>query len=128
MSQGGAHGSGSGGITDPGHPGQRLSAEFLSTDGVRKMLELLQRLNVEKGWGSSLLGVFPTQVPASLREQRAPLPDRQQSLGDRLLAPIHRATVLSECAGLCKTIFEHAPSTRAAEEYEALVSVVLRVS
>ena len=42
-----------------------------------------------------------------------------------MLSPIHRATVLRECAALGQTIFEYMPKSRAAEEYAALVWEVL---
>ncbi len=42
-----------------------------------------------------------------------------------MLPPIHRATVLRECAVEGKTIFELAPDSRAAGQYEELVQLVL---
>lgn len=102
------------------------SAEFLSTDGVRKVLELLKNLNIMKKWQGSLLGVLPTMVHDQLREHRAGLDDLSASLNGRLLAPIHRAAVLGECPGVSKTIFEHAPNSRSADEYRALVQTVLK--
>jgi chromosome partitioning protein len=102
------------------------SAEYLSTDGVRKVLELFRSLREDKGWGGALLGVLPTMVHDQLREHRAGLSDLSRTLGERILAPIHRSTVISECPGISKTIFEHAPRSRAAQEYGELVKLVLK--
>jgi chromosome partitioning protein len=43
-----------------------------------------------------------------------------------ILPPIHRAVVLAECPAFGKTIFEHDPESRAAEEYARLVDIVLK--
>jgi cellulose biosynthesis protein BcsQ len=39
--------------------------------------------------------------------------------------PIHKATVLRECAAYGKTIFEIEPGGRAAQEYQAVVDLTL---
>jgi len=44
----------------------------------------------------------------------------------RILAPIHRATILRECAAEGLTIFEKDSDSRAAQEYSALVDLVLK--
>ena len=43
-----------------------------------------------------------------------------------MLAPIHRATILRECAVEGKTIFEMAQDSRAAKQYDELVQYVLK--
>ena len=52
--------------------------------------------------------------------------DLQSEFGDKVLQPIHKATVLRECWSEGKTIFEHAPESRSAEEYTALAKAVLK--
>jgi len=47
-----------------------------------------------------------------------------QAFGDRLLAPIHRATILRECAAEGITIFEKDPDSRSAEEYRSLAEYI----
>ncbi|HPH97162.1 MAG TPA: ParA family protein [Anaerolineaceae bacterium] len=104
------------------------STEYLSTDSVRKMTEMLIMLQQSKGWHGSLLGVLPTFYSDQLREHRAAMEDLRQGFGDRVLTPIHRAAVLGECPGESKTIFEKDPESRAAQEYQDLVQRVLKHS
>jgi chromosome partitioning protein len=102
------------------------ATEFLSADGVGKMIELLAILQNRKEWGGSLLGVLPTFYDELTRESRATYETLREMFGESLLAPIHRATLLRECAAEGQTIFEKAPESRAAQEYQALATLVLK--
>ena len=102
------------------------ATEFLSADGVGKMIELLAILQNRKEWGGSLLGVLPTFYDELTRESRATYETLREMFGESLLAPIHRATLLRECAAEGQTIFEKAPESRAAQEYQALADLVLK--
>jgi chromosome partitioning protein len=61
-----------------------------------------------------------------VKEHRINLDAMRSNLGELVLPPIHRAVVLAECPAFGKTIFEHAPDSRAAEEYARLVDIVLK--
>ena len=102
------------------------SAEFLGTDGVRNISQMLVKLQKTLGWQGSLLGVLPTMFMERIREQSASLTDLEQAFPGKVLAPIHRAATLSECPGMAQTIFEKDPASRAAEEYGMFVKEVLR--
>ncbi|MFZ6027792.1 MAG: ParA family protein [Chloroflexota bacterium] len=102
------------------------STEYLSTDSVRKITDTLVYLQQEKAWKGALLGVLPTFFHDQLREHRAAMEDLRQGFGEHLLPPIHRSTLLSECPGESKTIFEKDPASRSAQEYQALVECVLK--
>ena len=104
------------------------STEYLSTDSVRKITETMIYLQNEKSWQGALLGVLPTFFHDQLREHRAAMDDLRQGFGDRVLAPVHRSTTLSECPGESKTIFEKDPKSRSAQEYQALVDLVIKYS
>ena len=52
--------------------------------------------------------------------------DLHTEFGDKVLPAIHKATTLRECWAEGKTIFEHAPESRSAEEYAALTKIVLK--
>ncbi len=104
------------------------STEYLSTDSVRKISDMLLYLQREKGWKGALLGIVPTFFHEQLREHRAAMEDLRQGFGERVLYPIHRAVILAECPGESKTIFEKDINSRSAQEYQALVDVVLKVS
>lgn len=102
------------------------ATEFLSADGTGKMVELLSVLQERKQWRGALLGVLPTFFDEQTRESRLTRDTLAQTFGDSLLAPIHRATVLRECAAEGLTIFEKDPDSRAAQEYQALTDLVLK--
>jgi chromosome partitioning protein len=102
------------------------STEYLATDGANKIAQTLLYLQQERHWQGTLLGVLPTLYHAHLREHQAALADLKAGFDDRVFPPIHRATVLSECPGETKTIFEKDPNCRAAKEYQQLVETVLQ--
>src|SRR5688572_21186515 len=102
------------------------ATEFLSLDGLAQMMELLAILKANWHWSGKLLGILPTFYDEQTRESHKSLADLQEGFGDSILKPIHRATVLRECAAEGKTIFEMSPASRAACEYEELTGEVLK--
>jgi len=102
------------------------ATEFLASDGLSQMVQTLTILQKEKSWEGALLGVLPTFFDEQTRESRANIESLRETFGNRLLAPIHRATVLRECASEALTIFEKDQASRSAKEYANLVDVVLK--
>ena len=102
------------------------ATEFLSADGTGRMVELLSVLQERKQWRGALLGVLPTFFDEQTRESKLTHETLGQTFGQSLLAPIHRATVLRECAAEGLTIFEKDPDSRAAQEYQALTDLALK--
>ncbi|MBT4182440.1 MAG: ParA family protein [Candidatus Thioglobus sp.] len=100
--------------------------EFLSSDGVGKVLQMMSVLQQKKEWKGALLGLLPTFYDAQTRESKLTLTGLQERFGESVLAPIHRATILRECAAMGQTIFEVDAGSRAAEEYQALCQHVLK--
>ena len=96
------------------------ATEFLSVDGLAQMMELLAILKDKWHWSGRLLGVLPTFYDEQTSESHKSLVELQEGFGESVLKPIHRATILRECAAEGKTIFEMAPASRAAGEYEEL--------
>jgi chromosome partitioning protein len=102
------------------------ATEFLSADGVGRVIQMMSVLQHKKQWKGSLLGVLPTFYDEQTRESKTTYDILHETFRDTLLPPIHRATILRECAAEGQTIFEKAPDSRAAQEYDALVSLVLK--
>ena len=50
----------------------------------------------------------------------------QEGFGELIMPPIHRATVLRECAAEGLTIYEKDAASRSAQEYQHLTGAVLR--
>ncbi len=104
------------------------ATEFLSMDGLAQMMEMLTALRVNSQWDGELLGILPTFYDEQTSESGRSLSELRESFGDGILSPIHRATVLRECAAEGKTIFETAPASRASREYEELGHVLVKRS
>lgn len=102
------------------------ATEFLSADGLGQALGMLSILQTRKNWKGNLLGILPTFYDEQTRESQATLDDLRERFEASLLPPIHRATLLRECAAQGQTIFELDPLCRAAKEYQALTQHVLK--
>jgi chromosome partitioning protein len=102
------------------------STEYLSTNGVQKIAGTLLVLQKEKAWPGALLGILPTFYQGRLREHQAAMRDLERGFGERVLPAIHRSATLAECPGESRTIFEKAPKSRAAREYQDLVDFVVK--
>ncbi len=102
------------------------ATDFLATDGVFSIMDTLENLKTAQGWQGQVLGIIPTFFDDVTRESKATTKDLNKHFSHLLLPPIHRATVLRECAAEGKTIFELAPASRAAQEYKILVDYIIR--
>ena len=102
------------------------ATEFLAMDGLAQMVELLNTLKEKTQWRGELLGILPTFFDEQTSESGKSLKELQEGFGDSVLPPIHRATILRECAAEGKTIFEMAPASRASREYEELGRLVIK--
>jgi chromosome partitioning protein len=102
------------------------ATEFLSADGVDKVIQMLAILQNTKQWKGALMGILPTFFDEQTRESKATIEALRGAFGASLLSPIHRATILRECAAEGQTIFEKDPDSRAAQEYKALADLVAK--
>lgn len=101
------------------------AVDYLASDGVFNIAVTLKRIHDEFNWKGKILGILPTFYDSVTRESKATLDDLKKRFGELLLNPIHRATVLRECAVEGKTIFELDPNSRAAFQYGEVVNFVL---
>ena len=104
------------------------ATEFLSVDGLAQTVEMFNSMRDRSGWTGRLLGILPTFYDEQTTESAKSLKDLQDAFGDSVLSPIHRATVLRECAAEGKTIFELAVTSRASREYEELSRTAVKHS
>ena len=102
------------------------ATEFLSADGVSKVLLMMSILQEKKNWRGNLLGILPTFYDEQTRESKATMDALRERFDASVLPPIHRATLLRECAAEGQTIFEIDPLCRAAKEYQALTQQVMK--
>jgi chromosome partitioning protein len=100
------------------------AVDYAATEGLMAILATL-KAQQERGAGCQLLGIVPTFFDEVTRESRATLGELRESFGAALWPPVHRATVLRECAAEGLTVFEKAPESRTAAEYADLAGRVL---
>jgi chromosome partitioning protein len=101
------------------------ATEFASLDSLAKTVTTLQTLRDNKKWNGGLLGILPTFFDGT-RESRDSLQDLKSTFGDKVLEPVHRATILRECWSEGKTIFEYAPESRSADEYQTIARLIMK--
>jgi chromosome partitioning protein len=102
------------------------ATEFLSADGVSKVLLMMSVMQEKKNWRGNLLGILPTFYDEQTRESKATMENLRERFDASVLPPIHRATILRECAAEGLTIFEADPLCRATKEYQALTELVMK--
>lgn len=99
------------------------ATEYLSLTSVGDTVSTLTNL-ASRSWAGKLLGILPTFYDEQTRQSQESLEHLSQNFSAVLLSPIHRATLLRECAAEGKTVFEKDASSRAAKQYRALVKKV----
>lgn len=102
------------------------ATEFLSADGVSKVMHMMSVLQEKKNWQGNLLGILPTFYDEQTRESKATMDLLREKFGNGVLPPVHRATILRECAAEGRTVFEADALCRAAKEYLALTQLVMK--
>ncbi len=103
------------------------ATEFLSMDGLDQMMEMLESMKERNGWKGTLFGILPTFHDEHTNESAKSLTELNENFEGYVLPPIHRATILRECAAEGKVIFEKDPTCRSAREYESLgVEIIKR--
>lgn len=103
------------------------AVDFLSTEGIFKVMQSIKQIQEQTGHNGKLAGILPSFADAT-KETQATLDDLKKNFPGAILPIIHRATIMRECAAAGKTIFEVDPQSRAAQEYNALISHVLQVT
>lgn len=101
------------------------AVDYLASDGVFSIINTLEKIRDEFDWQGKIMSVLPTFYDDVTRESKATLQDLRQNFSEYILNPIHRATILRECAVEGQTIFELAPNSRAARQYGDLVHYLL---
>lgn len=100
------------------------TVDYMASDGVYNIELTLKRLRSDFDWRGEIVGILPTFYDDVTRESKATLQDLKKQFGKQVLSPIHRATILRECAVEGKTIFELDSKSRAAHQYQDLVDTI----
>jgi chromosome partitioning protein len=98
-----------------------VACDFLSLVGVRQVVKTVKNVNALLHHPVQITGVLPTFYDARARICRDALDALKEHFGPRVLPPIRSATRLKEAPAQGKTIFEMAPESNAAEDYQRIV-------
>lgn len=101
------------------------AVDYLALDGVANILQSIQALQRSEPPTTLIL---PTMYDERTQESQRNLKLLQEEFPHALLPSIHRATVLRECPAVGQTIFEYAPTSRAAREYSEVVNAIWNVA
>jgi chromosome partitioning protein len=98
-----------------------VACDFLSLVGVRQVVKTVKNVNALLHHPVQIHAVLPTFYDARARICRDALEALKEHFGERVLSPIRAATRLKEAPAQSKTIFEMAPESNAAEDYQRVV-------
>jgi chromosome partitioning protein len=99
---------------------------YMALIGTRQVIETLKSVSRVPGHLVRLYLVVPTLYSAHLRQDREVLGILQRHFGDKVTEPIRKNVKITEAPSHHKTIYEYAPRSHGAADYEHLVERVLR--
>jgi chromosome partitioning protein len=98
-----------------------VACDFLSLVGVRQVIKTVKNVNSLLHHPVQIHGVLPTFYDARARICRDAWGTLKEHFGDRCFSPIRATTRVKEAPAQSKTIFEHAPDSHAASDYQRVV-------
>jgi len=104
-----------------------VACDYLSLVGVKQILETLRIVQEQLRHPISILGVLPTFYDVRNRISHEVMRNLERYFKDKVLPPIRINTRLKEAPAEHKSIFEFAPKSPAAEDYQALVERVVEL-
>jgi chromosome partitioning protein len=102
-----------------------VACDFLSLVGVRQVVKTVKNVNSLLHHPVQIHGVLPTFYDARARICRDAVDALREHFGDRVLPPIRQATRLKEAPAQGKSIFEFAPESTSAQDYEQVVDFLV---
>lgn len=103
-----------------------VSCDFLSLVGVKQLLKTLKNVNQVLMHPISILGILPTFYDMRNSISDESVKTLRGYFHDKVLPPIRVNTRLREAPRHRKTIFEYAPESRGASDYEKLIQWVVQ--
>ncbi|MBX3192939.1 MAG: AAA family ATPase [Labilithrix sp.] len=98
-----------------------VACDFLSLVGVRQVIKTVKNVNSLLHHPVQIYGVLPTFYDARARICRDAWGTLKEHFGDRCFQPVRSTTKIKEAPAQGKTIFEYAPGSPAAADYERVV-------
>ena len=98
-----------------------VACDFLSLVGVRQVIKTVKNVNSLLHHPVQIHGVLPTFYDARARICRDAWGTLKEHFVERCFAPVRATTKIKEAPAQGKTIFEYAPGSPAAADYQAVV-------
>jgi len=106
-----------------------LQAEFLSTKGLSKLLDMVEKVKQRVNPKLEITGIIATIYDQRLRLHNEVFENLRQHFGGKLFKTfIRRNVALAEAASFGQSIFEYAPQSHGAEDYAALCQEIIQMS
>jgi chromosome partitioning protein len=102
-----------------------VACDFLSLVGVRQVIKTVKNVNQLLHHPVQIFGVLPTFYDARARICRDAVETLREHFGDRCLEPVRQTTKVKEAPAQGKTIFEYAPESNAADDYQRVVDRII---
>jgi chromosome partitioning protein len=102
-----------------------VSMEYLSLIGVKQLLKNIKILNKVFTRDINISKVIPTFFDKRYKKSKDIVESLKRVFPGRISTPISHSVSLSEAPGFRRTIFEHAPHSKGAEDYLKLAEEVI---
>ncbi|MEE2780032.1 MAG: ParA family protein [Myxococcota bacterium] len=104
-----------------------VACDYLSLVGVKQILRTLRGIQEKLGHPITVMGVLPTFYDVRNRISHEVIRTLDRYFKDKVLQPIRINTRLKEAPSQQKSIFEYAPRSAGAEDYQKLVGTVEQI-
>ena len=104
-----------------------VACDYLSLVGVKQILETLRIVQEQLRHPITILGVLPTFYDVRNKISHEVVRNLERYFKDKVLPPVRINTRLKEAPAEHKSIFEFAPKSPAAEDYQALVERIVEL-
>ena len=104
-----------------------VACDYLSLVGVKQILETLRVVQEQLRHPITILGVLPTFYDVRNKISHEVVRNLERYFKDKVLPPIRINTRLKEAPAEHKSIFEFAPKSPAAEDYQTLVERIIEL-
>jgi chromosome partitioning protein len=98
-----------------------VACDFLSLVGVRQMIKTVKNVNQLLHHPVQIYGVLPTFYDARARICRDAVDTLQQHFAEKCFEPVRQTIKIKEAPAQGRTIYEYAPESNAARDYESVV-------
>ncbi|MCL2724428.1 MAG: ParA family protein [Polyangiaceae bacterium] len=102
-----------------------VACDFLSLVGVRQVIKTVKNVNSLLHHPVQIFGVLPTFYDARARICREAWSTMKDHFGDRCFQPVRSTIKIKEAPAQGKTIFEYAPESHAAHDYQRVVERII---